>query len=165
MLIRQKLVEVELAAAALGIHEVGGNNRGPWIKKFLAATGLPEGYAWCDAFQSFEIEQAAGKKLPIESAGVWNTVNVASQRGWIVKRPFKGDLVAYDLNGDGVKNDHIGLVVKVLHIDPVFVLIRTVEGNTGSGNAGSQSDGDGVFIRVRMVRRSSVTFIRIPGKV
>ena len=36
MLLREKLVQTELAAARLGIREVGGNNHGPWVKKFLA---------------------------------------------------------------------------------------------------------------------------------
>ena len=164
MLLREKLVQSEIAATKLGIREVGANNHGPWVKKFLGAVGLPEGYAWCDAFQSFEMEQAAGHKLPIESASVLQTYVTAKQLGWVVTKPARGDLVCYDFDGNGQFNDHIGLVVKVVGLGPILTL-DTVEGNTSSGAAGSQHDGDGVFLRRRVVSAKSVGFIRIPGEV
>ena len=164
MLLREKLVQNELAATKLGIREMGGNNHGPWVKKFLGAVGLPEGYAWCDAFQSFEMEGAAGHKLKIESASVSQTYATGKSLGWAVSKPARGDLVCYDFDGDGQFDDHIGLVVKVLSIGPTLTL-QTVEGNTSSGLAGSQGDGDGVFLRRRVVSAKSVGFIRIPGNV
>jgi hypothetical protein len=164
MLLREKLVENELAATKLGIHEVGGNNHGPWVKKFLGEVGLPEGYAWCDAFQSFEENGVAGHRLPIESASVGQTYATGKQLGWAVTQPARGDLVCYDFDGDGQFDDHIGLVVKALGLGPMLTL-QTVEGNTSSGVAGSQGDGDGVFLRRRVVSAKSVGFIRIPGNV
>jgi hypothetical protein len=164
VLLRERLVRYELAATKLGIREVGANNHGPWVKKFLAEVGLPEGYAWCDAFQSFEMHEAAGKRLPIESASVLQTYATGKQLGWAVGKPARGDLVCYDFDGDGQFNDHIGLVVRVVSIGPMLTL-ETVEGNTSAGAAGSQSDGDGVFLRRRLVAAKSVGFIRIPGEV
>jgi hypothetical protein len=164
VLIRERLVQNELAATKLGIREVGPNNHGPWVKKFLAEVGLPEGYAWCDAFQSFEMREAAGHKLPIESASVLQTYATGKKLGWAVAKPARGDLVCYDFDGDGQFNDHIGLVVRVVSIGPMLTL-ETVEGNTSSGVAGSQGDGDGVFLRRRVVSAKSVGFIRIPGQV
>lgn len=170
MLLREKLVRAEVAAARLGIREVGGNNQGPEVKKFLAEVGLPQGYAWCDAFQSYEEHAAAGHRLPIESASVLATFNEAGKLGWLVSRPRRGDLVLYDFDGDGQANDHIGIVVRVLHLPSTrgrahgSYILRTVEGNTSSGRAGSQGDGGGVFIRTRVVRAGSVRFVRIPGK-
>lgn len=164
MLLREKLVLNEIAATKLGIREVGANNHGPWVKKFLAAVGLPEGYAWCDGFQSFEMEGAAGHRLPIESASVGQTYATGKQLGWAVTKPARGDLVCYDFNGNGQFDDHIGLVVKVISIGPTLTL-ETVEGNTSSGLSGSQGDGDGVFLRRRIVAAKSVGFIRIPGEV
>lgn len=160
ILIRSKLVKVELAAAKLGIKEVGANNHGPWVKKFLAEVGLPEGYAWCDGFQSFEEHQAAGHRLPIESASVGQTYEFARRLGWLVERPLKGDLVLYNFGGGMPPHDHIGLVVKVLSIGGGYWTLHTVEGNTGDQNA---ADGDGVYLRTRVVRKSSVAFVRIPG--
>lgn len=165
MLLREKLLTAELAAAKLGIREQGGNNRGPWIKKFLNEVGLPDGYAWCAAFQSYELHQVAGKKLPIESASVEEFYDYARRQGWLVTRPFKGDLVCYDFDGDGQYDDHIGLVARVLSIRFAGQwLLETVEGNTSQqGASGSQADGGGVFIRRRLVARKSVAFVRLPG--
>jgi hypothetical protein len=167
--LRERLVRAELAAAKLNIREVGGNNQGPWVKKFLAECGLPEGYAWCDAFQSYEEHAAAGRRLPIESASVAATFAAAQKLSWVVQRPRRGDLVLYDFDGDGQADDHIGIVVQVIHLPATkgklfgSYVLKTVEGNTSSGVAGSQSDGGGVYIRTRIVRPSSVRFVRIPG--
>lgn len=169
MLLREKLVQKEIAAAKLGIKEVGGNNQGPWVKKFLAEVHLPEGYAWCDAFQSYEEHAAVGRVLPIESASVAATKAEAERLSWIVQRPRRGDLVLYDFDGDGQTDDHIGIIVKVKHLPSTkgklfgSYVFTTVEGNTGSGKVGSQSDGDGVYIRTRIVKASTVAFVRIPG--
>jgi hypothetical protein len=170
MLLREKLVRAELAAAKLKIREVGPNNHGPWVKKFLAETGLPEGYAWCDAFQSYEEHAAAGHRLPIESASVSETYAAALKLHWTVARPRRGDLVLFDFDGDGQADDHIGIVVRVVHLPSTggryagSYILKTVEGNTSSGVAGSQTDGGGVYIRTRIVKPESVRFIRIPGK-
>lgn len=165
MLLREKLVRAEVAAAREHIQEVGPNNHGPWVKKFLHEVGLPEGYAWCDAFQSYEEHAVAGRPLPIESASVIQTYELARSRGWLATRPFRGDLVLFDFDGDGRTNDHIGCVVRVLSIRfPGRWLLRTVEGNTSSGKAGSQTDGGGVYIRTRLVAKKSVAFVRIPGR-
>lgn len=169
MLLREKLVLAEVAAAKEGIHEVGGNNRGPEVKKFLAEVGLPEGYAWCDAFQSYEEHAAAGRRLLIESASVAQTFAVAQKLGWVVDRPRRGDLALYDFDGDGAADDHIEIITRVLHIPTTAgklfgsYLFRTVGGNTSSGKVGSQSDGQGVYLRTRAVKQSTVRFVRIPG--
>ena len=92
------------------------------------------------------------------------TYALGKQLGWAVTKPARGDLVCYDFDGDGQFDDHIGLVVRVVALGPVLTL-QTVEGNTSSGVAGSQGDGDGVFLRRRVVAATSVGFIRIPGTV
>jgi hypothetical protein len=171
VLLREKIVRAEIAAAKLGIHEVGFNNHGPEVKKFLAEVGLPEGYPWCDAFQSYEEHAAAGHRLPIESASVAQTWAEAKKFGWTVERPRRGDFVLYDFDGDGQADDHIGIVVRVIHLattpgplEGKFIL-QTVEGNTSSGRGGSQTDGGGVYLRRRVVKASSVRLVRIPNDV
>lgn len=54
-----------------------------------------------------------------------------------------GDLVLYDWGADGMP-DHVGIVEKNLGD-----CIQSIEGNTSSGQAGSQSNGGGVYRRVR----------------
>lgn len=163
VLLRERLVRAAVAAAAAGVREVGGNNHGPEVKKFLAAVGLPEGYAWCDAFVSYLLTEAAGRPTGIESAGVIVTYARARAKGWVVSAPARGDIVCFDFDSDGSVDDHIGIVVKVLRRGP-WLTLRTVEGNTSSGLAGSQADGGGVYLRTRVVRASSVRFIRVPGE-
>lgn len=64
-------------------------------------------------------------------------------RGWTTnpRTPLRGDLVI--LFGRGV---HVGVVRKVY---PTLGLVRTEEGNTSSGNAGSQDNGGGSYPRYR----------------
>ena len=52
-------VAVEIAVSKLGVHEIGGNNRGPEVATFLAAVGLPPGYSWCMAFVFWVLREAA----------------------------------------------------------------------------------------------------------
>ena len=165
MSIRELALQYALAEAKRGVHEVGGNNRGPRVHMYLKLVGLGEGYAWCDAFVSWCLRQAAGRRLAIMSAGVGVTYTRARTLGWLVKRPYHADLVLFDFDADGGFDDHIGFVLKVLHLGPWWLTLRTVEGNTSSGKNGSQADGDGVFIRTRVVNRKRVAFVRVPGRV
>lgn len=162
ILIREKLVRVELAAARLGIREVGPDNHGPEVKAFLANVGLPEGYAWCDAFQSTEEQAAAGQRLPLESASVYATWEKAVELGWTIGRAIRGALVCFNWSAPGPPfRDHIGLVVKVVKWGPVCTIV-TVEGNTGPQ---SGSGREGVYVRTRVIGSSYVGFIAIPGRV
>lgn len=52
-------------AAAIGelkanAREIGGNNRGPFVRKYFAPAGMGEGDSWCAAFVSWCFLQAAG---------------------------------------------------------------------------------------------------------
>lgn len=160
--LRERAFGFAVKAADKGVHEVGGNNHGPAVKKYLAEVGLPEGYAWCDAFVSWCYHQAAGKRLAWESAGVWFTYSYAKAHGWLVDRPRRFDLVMFDFDGDGNFNDHIGFVAWVKKFGPVSI-VHTIEGNTSSGEAGSQSDGGGVYRRTRIIRSGSAAYARVPG--
>jgi hypothetical protein len=163
MLLREKLVQAEIAAARAGIREVGANNHGPWVKRFLAEVGLPEGYAWCDAFQSYEEHAVAGARLPIESASVAQTYELAKARGWLAAIPARGDLGCINWTAAGPPfGDHIALVISARSL-PGYWKLQTVEGNTSSGVAGSQGDGDGVFLRTRVIAKRQIAFVRIPG--
>lgn len=145
------------AVREIGVQEEGGNNKGVRVESYLRAVDRWPGVPWCAAFVSWCFEEAAGFNLPFTSAGVEVIYNHGKKNDWIVSRPFKGDLVLF---GEGF-GDHIGFVEKVLGIGPVLVL-QTVEGNTSSGEAGSQFNGDGVYRRRRIVKDKTVAFIRVP---
>ncbi|QRQ61236.1 C40 family peptidase [Sphingobacterium multivorum] len=55
-LLRQQIYEI--AANEIGVREIGGDNKGPEISKYLAYVGLGDGYEWCAAFASWCYGQA-----------------------------------------------------------------------------------------------------------
>lgn len=160
------------------IHEVGGNNRGPEVQfKQHVSGGIP-GESWC-ADQVFEtlvkgycvLSRLFTGKTDAENQAMILAQAVPFSRKFDVPRtgstievakaakangrfrdkhftPVPGDLVEFDMPVDGQQlghPHHIGYVIRL--VSPG--LLETVEGNTSSGHAGSQGDGDGVFIRQR----------------
>lgn len=134
-------------------HEEGGNNKGEWPRRFLHSVGLNEGYAWCAALQEF-CNQKAGLELgPALPAAVRNWAAWAAATGRLTDHPERGDLFFY-LNND--QTGHMGRVVR-----KVGPWVWTIEGNTSSGEAGSQRDGDGVYRRTRLAKK--LKFISLAG--
>jgi len=160
---RELALRWALREAKRGVREKGGNNRGPDVEKYQRATWLSgTGWPWCMAFVVWCFRQA-GYDIR-RTAGVEDFDTWARSEGTQVDRPLRGDVVLFDLDGDGKYDDHTGFVVRCLSIRIAGSwLLRTVEGNTSSGEAGSQSDGDGVFVRTRLVRKSRVHFVRLKG--
>lgn len=66
-----------------------------------------------------------------------------------------GDVILFDWDEDGVA-DHVGFAVR-----RVGNYVHTIEGNTSPGNAGSQSNGGGVYRRVR--HRSTICAVVRPA--
>lgn len=122
------------------------------------ANGVRGGYPWCAAFACGAFE-AAGRKIgPPQRASVGYFEAWAKQHGYLVGRPYRGDLVCYRFDSDNWP-DHIGIVQKVLST-PVKgkpFLIRVVEGNT---SLTSNDNGGKVMVRTRLASRCK--FVRIP---
>ena len=73
-------------------------------------------------------------------------INAAARAGQLVSpmtQAAPGDLVCFDWDGDGLA-DHVGIVEA-----NYGGWLQTIEGNTSSGAAGSQSNGGGVWCRTR----------------
>ena len=66
-----------------------------------------------------------------------------------VKDAQPGDIIFFDWEQNN-DPDHVGIVVG--SNNPKAGTIQTVEGNTSSGQGGSQSYGDGVFVRTRFYK-------------
>jgi len=154
----------ELAVEAGGryrhVRERTGKNDHPDIDKFLRHLGLPLGLPWCAAYAVWSYKEAAdfqGQKNPLPRYGrVSMLLEYARSREgkYEVMKPdealarptLPGDLPVW-LYGTGPNpNGHIGLA---RGRDGGTMLTR--EGNTSSGNAGSQRDGDGVYDRRRPI--------------
>lgn len=138
-----------------------GSNHGPLIDQWCVTTnGIRGGYPWCLAFVH---AMYASQGVKLGGFGLVQAFdNWAGKNGYLVKRPFKGDIICYDWNRDNW-DDHVGIVDRVLALrwtpSGRFVgWVRTVEGNTSVGN---DSNGGCVMIRYRWVQ--SAKFARIPG--
>ena len=64
-----------------------------------------------------------------------------------------GDIVFFDFSGKKVATNHVGIVESVSGST-----ITTIEGNTSSGNSGSQANGDGVYRRKRNLKYISCAY-------
>lgn len=151
--------------ARKGVREVGGNNRGPRVSMYQGLDGLkidPDtGYPWCASFVVAGYELVGRPLVELhESASVGLLLGAAGKHGWVVSKPLRGDLVCFFWGGSGDSwPDHIGFVRGVKGST-----LLTVEGNTSSGRAGSQDDGDGVFMRERSMTAIKMRYIRVPGE-
>jgi len=69
-----------------GAGEIGGNNSGPWVKKYLALAGVEEGNSWCASFVSWCYLQACGNdksKMPFAYCpGARALLREFKDKGW-----------------------------------------------------------------------------------
>jgi hypothetical protein len=150
----------------IGVREKPpGSNRGPLIDRWNKAAIGVLGVSWCASFvHGMYLE--CGRNLP-GGASVGNIGAWARSAGDLVQRPRRGDLVCFDWEDGARFADHIGFVERVLALSwgngRFTGWIQTVEGNTSSGVAGNQSDGDGVYRRRRWIRGISAQFVRVKG--
>lgn len=126
---------VSIAAGQVGYKE-GRNNS----NKFGAAYGM-NNVSWCQIFIWWCFKQAGMDWYKTASC----TACYKHYASRAVSRDAlrKGDVVYFDWDHSG-DCDHVGIVESV-----GSSRITTIEGNTSSGNAGSQSNGDGVYRRYR----------------
>jgi cell wall-associated NlpC family hydrolase len=137
----------QLITAALkevGYSESGGaDGHSGNIVKFWPEIGLSrdQGESWCGAFC-----QAMAKRVGLTVPSLIYTPTAAQfykDQGRWFRNGTPGDFVFFDWYGTGI--DHIGIVVEA-HPDGSYT---TVEGNTSSGDSGSQRNGGGVYKRLR----------------
>ena len=126
---------VSIAAGQVGYKE-GKNNS----NKYGAAYGM-NNVSWCMEFIWWCFKQAGMDFYKTASC----TACYKHYAGRAVSKSSlrKGDIVFFDWDHSG-DCDHVGIVESV-----GSSRITTIEGNTSSGNSGSQSNGDGVYRRYR----------------
>lgn len=159
---------LQRAKEFLGVKEQPPNsNRGPydyqlkggiddWCRR---ANGLV-GYPWCSAFVCAMFSDVGRKITEPRRASVGFLEQWAKENGYLVDRPFRGDLVCYRFDSDNWP-DHIGIVERVLSLPRGGrpYLIQAIEGNTSYGD---DANGGKVMRRVRLASRCK--FIRIPDR-
>lgn len=143
---------VNWAKARVGITEhPAGSNRGPKITAWQEMSGYPGGgVPWCQCFVNASAYVGTRKRLNPALIGGYtvSVVEMANNGEHGLKRislneARPGDWLYFNFPG-GESVDHVGLFMS-RDGDTVF----TIEGNTSSGNSGSQSNGGGVFRRER----------------
>lgn len=114
-----------------------GVDQQPWCGIFIA---------WCYAKAGTDL-RTNGIQHPLFTPWFWNEAKAA---GWVVHsddRIERGDVLFFDFappfNTAGIQ--HTGFALAASEGGRV----RTLEGNTSSGNAGSQDNGGGVYRRAR----------------
>jgi hypothetical protein len=142
-----------LNKAASRIGYVASNDPNPgseagryWANKGQGAwlAGPSRSIWWCMLFISMVLDQC-GQINAIGGFSYNTDVTLNRNRGRLVSvgNAQPGDVVIFNWDGGGT--DHVGFVEKNLGRG----VLQTIEGNTSSGEAGSQSAGNGVWRRRR----------------
>jgi len=141
---RTKLIEV--ASSQIGVKERTGHNDGKQVEKYLRATGLGKGNAWCAAFITWCHEQANIPNPKSAYCPDWFKSNVVYERNalniWVYT--FKKGQV-FGLYFEAKRRvAHVG----ILEGETKFSY-ETIEGNT---DADGSREGDGVYKKIRNKR-------------
>jgi len=132
---------LDIATIELGHGEIGGNNRGYYVRQYLNGQ---ENLPWCAGFVSYCLRKS-GVKVPY-------TLRAKDflKLGKIVKNPQTGDIIVFSRKGGG---GHTGLIFKVTN-DKII----TIEGNTGDFPS---------IVRQKVYTRNNIPnllgFVRIEG--
>lgn len=173
MRLRDAAVGIAIGEAANDARELGGNNRGKFVRKYLASSGFGEGAPWCAAFVYWCILEAAeflGTVNPLlnleRKALVAAYIDFARDHNWIVEpaQARAGDLVTFRWSS----GNHIGFLLEKPPVlagrADVVGSFWTVEGNTSPGVGlrveEREREGDGVYRKRRHYLSTEVFFLR-----
>lgn len=123
------------AVLLLGVHEQGGNNRGPVVSRIIRENNGVVGEPWCGDAVAYWYRHAGSKAVTRSWAAVRNMLTPGVRR---TNRPVRGDIVRFTF-------DHTGIFSKDLGNGE----IETIEGNTGRQGARADGVADGVYRRRR----------------
>ncbi len=142
---------------ALSPREVGGPNRGPWVRLYCGGRD-GSAYRWCAGFVHFVVAQASehiGAPMPtLQAVPHYLSCDAVARHARDNRRLHSGEPQIGEVflrKKSSNDWDHAGIVVGV---QPGAII--TIEGNT---NAGGSRDGDGVYRRFR--RLANMDFIRV----
>lgn len=126
-------LEAAIGELKAGACEMGGNNRGPWVKKYLTPARPEEGNSWCASFVSWCYLQASGGNkatMPFPyNPSARGLLQTLKRRGW-AQAPqsgyasLTGDLVVWWRLQLAGWQGHVGLVHQVQD-----GMLYTIEGN------------------------------------
>lgn len=111
-----------------GAGEVGGNNKGPFVKKYLNGI-VPVGNPWCAGFVSFCYAQVPSGMPFGYSVGARNVLHEFKKKGWAQPPnrgylPQPGDIVTFWRESLASGKGHVGIVHQLRD-----GFLYTIEGN------------------------------------
>jgi cell wall-associated NlpC family hydrolase len=136
---------VDIAKSQLGYKE--GPNNNTMYGKWYGANNQP----WCATFVSWCFYQAGQlSKVTAQNSKGFASCDIGLK--WFTRRnklvpvgkAQPGDIVFFQFDTDA-QADHVGICAS----NDGKKYLTVYEGNTSSGDKGSQSNGDGVFLRKR----------------
>lgn len=141
---------LDTAFSYVGTKEKTGKNDGKIVEMFLKSVGRTKGDAWCAAFVSYCMINSK-VIYPTKFSGLARTFKTnksikASDVLFGVIKIKPGTLLIWE-KGSTISG-HVGFVISQVGKNK----FNTIEGNTSSGTSGSQSDGDGVYKRSRVIQ-------------
>lgn len=151
---------LDTATKYLYVREIKPN-RSPEIDLWNKSNGSPLGSSYCHNFGQYCLRQAKAKN-PIVKSGLaqssWYAGKIKfSASDVIAKQKFvkKGDCIVWR---KGLTNfGHFGFAYK----DWNYITGQTIEANTSGNVAGSQDNGDGVYLKIRKI--SPYGYFKIRG--
>lgn len=148
---------INTASKDLGIHEVGGNNRGPEVEAILAHAGMPAGSNWCSAWVMRVLDRCNIN----HTVNAWSPTSTPTAKCVYQRdkgQKFKsqpGDV--FSLYYSNLKRiGHTGFIEKE---DGDFVI--TMEANTNDGGTRDSNKGDSIMRK----RRSKKSIYRVANWV
>ena len=150
---------LEWATELVGTVEVPKNsNRGVLIDDIQKVFGY-KGVSYCALFAQWCYRRAcAGLNIPFPFSGTASSQTLYQQalkKNWI-KTDFaelkRGDIVIW--RKQKLWLGHVGIVERTF---PDLQSFHTIEGNTSSGDSGSQSNGGGIYRKVRYMKKTDFT--------
>jgi len=138
---------IKIAKAEIGYTEEGKSNDNKYGKWY----GLNNN-PWCAMFVSWCFDQV-GEVKKVAAQNAKGFASCAAGLKWFtdknkiipVGQAQEGDIVFFQFDADS-EPDHVGIVK---WNNTTLKYLQVIEGNTSSGKAGSQSNGDGVYLRKR----------------
>ncbi|MBC7266844.1 MAG: CHAP domain-containing protein, partial [Coriobacteriia bacterium] len=124
----------------------GSTKYGEWWAKRVGDRSFRKA-PWCDMFISWcAYQSGCAGSVGLFAKSAWHARWFKSKHQW-GHEPKRGAIAFFNFHGNKSVGsvEHVGIVTDVLP----HGRIKTIEGNTRSGDAGSQRDGDGVYRRVR----------------
>ena len=113
---------VNAATAEIGNGEIGANNSGWFVGKYMRGERGP----WCAGFVSYVLKKSGNKTFPYYLSSI-SYYKEAKARGLLTNNPKPGDLIVFwRKSKKPLVHGHIGIVERVDEHH-----IHTIEGNVG----------------------------------